>query len=81
MLNAQNICISYANTLLDYKNLRFFKIVRTINNSTYQLELPQSMSNIFPIFYSWLFHFDKSDPLLGHFILPLPFIWFDKNLV
>ena len=38
------------------------------------------MSGIFPVFYPWLLHLDKSDPLPRQIIPPLPPIWFDKEV-
>lgn len=80
MLNARNIRTIRANKSLDHKNLGPFKIVRTINNSAYELDLPQSMSGIFPVFYPWLLHLDKSNPLPGQIIPPPPPIWFDEEV-
>ena len=39
------------NKLLNYKNLRFYKIIKIFNNFTYKLNLFNSMSNIYLIFY------------------------------
>lgn len=80
MLNAQNIWNNRVNKSLNHKNLRPFEILRTINNSAYEFDLPQFINGIFPMFYPWLFHLDKSDPLLEQ-IIPLPsLIGFDKKV-
>ena len=39
LLDTQNIWTSYANKFLDHKNLKTFKIVRTINNLAYKLDI------------------------------------------
>ena len=52
MLNARNIKTKRPSKGLDYKNLGPFKIVRAINNSAYELKLPQSMESVFPVFPS-----------------------------
>ena len=80
MLDAQNIRTSRANKSLDQKNLGPLKIIRVIDNSSYELKLLISMSSIFPVFYSWLVHFYKIDPLPRQIILPPPPIWFDEDI-
>jgi hypothetical protein len=50
---------------LDYKNLRPYPIVRAINNCAYELELPDAMKDIFPVFHPWLLHLEDSEPLPG----------------
>ena len=52
MLNIRNIKTIYLNKLLDYKNLRLFKVVRVINNLVYKLKLPLAIEGIFLVFYS-----------------------------
>lgn len=80
ILDTWNIWISYANKSLNYKNLKPFKIIRIINNLAHKLDLPQSISGVFLIFYLWLFYLNKSNPLPGQIIPPLSFIWFDKKV-
>ncbi len=50
MLDSRNIKTSRSNKSLNYKNLEPFKIVRTINNMTYELKLLDDI-NIFSVFY------------------------------
>lgn len=80
MLNASNIYRNCTNELLIYKNLRFFKILRVINNSTYKFKLFQSINSIFSIFYTCFFYFNKSYTLLGHIIPLFLSIQFDKKV-
>ena len=51
ILNIRNIKIIYLNKLLNYKNLRLFKIVRVINNLVYKLKLFLVINGIFLVFY------------------------------
>ena len=80
ILDVQKIRTSYANKSFDHKNLGPLKIIRTINNSTYKLNLSQSISDIFLIFCTWLFHLHKSDFLPEQIIPLLPLIWFNKEV-
>ena len=50
MLNSRNIKITRSNKFLDYKNLKLFRIVRVINNMTYELELSNEI-NVYLIFH------------------------------
>lgn len=60
--------------------MRPFEIEKAIKNLAYKLDLLQSISNIFPVFYPWLFYLNKSDLLSRQIILFLPLIWFDKKV-
>lgn len=71
MLDTRNIKTRRPSDSLDHKNLGPFKIVRAINNSAYELDLPSSMK-IFPVFHPWLLHLDGSDPLPGQVNPPPP---------
>ena len=56
MLDFKNLKIARSNKNLNYKNLKFFKIIRVINNSVYELKLSNNMQNIYSMFYLWLLH-------------------------
>ena len=62
ILNSRNIRITRLSKLLDYKNLKPFRIIRVINNIICELELPKGM-NIYSIFHSWLLYINNSDLL------------------
>ena len=51
MFNIRNIKTTYLSKLLDYKNLRLFKVVRVINNLIYKLKLFLAIEGIFLVFY------------------------------
>ena len=63
MLNERNIKTARSNKSLDHKNMRSYKITRVINNSAYELRLPDSMKKVFPVFHPWLLHRFVDDPL------------------
>ena len=65
MLDSRFLKTLRPNSGLDYKNLGPFTINRVISNSAYQLDLPESMSGVFPVFHPWLLHLDNSDPMPG----------------
>ena len=52
----KNLKIARSNKSLDYKNLKFFKIIRVINNNVYELKLSNNIQNIYSIFHFWLLH-------------------------
>ena len=39
------------NKFLNYKNLKFYKIIKIFNNFAYKLDLFNSINNIYLIFY------------------------------
>ena len=65
MLDARNIKTDRPMNSLDSKNLGPFRIIRCINNMAYELDLPESMTGLFPVFHPWLLHLDKHTPLPG----------------
>ena len=79
MLNARNIKTKRPSKSLDHKNLGPFPITRVINNSAYELRLPQSINGTFPVFHPWLLHKTAGDPLLGQKKLPPPPIYTDDE--
>ena len=52
ILNTKNIKTIKLNNSLDYKNLNSFQIKKIIDNIIYELNLLESMLNIFLIFHS-----------------------------
>ena len=60
MLNSKHIKIIKFNNFLNYKNFDFFKIIRAINNTTYELKLFDSIKNIFSIFHSWFLYLNNN---------------------
>lgn len=65
ILNIKNIRTTRLIKSLDYKNLVPFKIIRVIDNNAYELDLPEAINGVFPIFYPWLLYLNKSNPLPG----------------
>ena len=63
MLDSRYISIIRPNRGLDYKNLGPFEVVRAINNSAYELDLPKSMEGVFSVFHPWLLHLKDGDSL------------------
>ena len=51
MLNNRNIKTIKLNKLFDYKNLRFFKIIKAYNNSIYYLKLFILIKKLHSVFY------------------------------
>ena len=48
---------------LDYKNLKWYSIVRAINNCVYELKLLDVIKDIFFVFHFWLLHLDDDKSL------------------
>ena len=65
MLNRRFIETMRPNKSLNWKNLGPYSIKKVINNTAYQLDLPDSMSEIYPVFHPWLLHLNESNPLPG----------------
>ena len=53
------------NKSLDVKNLGPYRIIAAKDNMAYELALPESMSEVFPVFHPWLLHLDDGRPLGG----------------
>ena len=51
------------NKSLNYKNLEPYQIKKAINNFAYELNLPESISAVHPVFHSWLLHLNESNLL------------------
>ena len=51
MLDSKFITTIKPNKSLDFKNLEPYKIIRIINNIAYELDLPDNIKKIFPIFH------------------------------
>ena len=51
MLNVKFQATRRQNKSFDFKNLNLYRIVRKINNITYELELLKTITKIFSIFY------------------------------
>ena len=65
MLDRRFITTKRPNQSLDHKNLGPYTIKREINNTAYELDLPETMNQIFPVFHPWLLHLDEANPLPG----------------
>ena len=52
MLNSRNIKTIKSNKLLNYKNLKSFKIIKTYNNLIYYLKLLTSIKRLYFVFNS-----------------------------
>ena len=79
MLDGRNIPTTRPNKSLDFKNLGPFTVIRAINNTAYELDLPQTLRGIFPVFHPWLLHLDNSDPLPGQQEPPPPPVHVDEG--
>ena len=64
MLNRRFIETMRFNKSLNWKNLEPYSIKKVINNIAYQLDLSESMNEIYSVFHSWLLHLNESNPLL-----------------
>ena len=58
MLNTRFQKTTRFNKNLNYKNLKFFRIVRIVDNLIYELKFFEIMQNIFSMFRSWFLHLD-----------------------
>lgn len=56
MLDRRFISTKRPSSSLDYKNLGPFRVKRVIKDSAYELDLPDSMRSIYPVFHAWLLH-------------------------
>lgn len=56
MLDRRFIDMKRPSSSLDYKNLGPFRIKRVIKDSAYELDLPDSMRGVYPVFHAWLLH-------------------------
>ena len=72
MLDRRNIKTKRPNKSLDHKNIGPYAIKRAIDNFAYELDLPENMGKVHPVFHPWLLHLDNSDPLPGQVIAPPP---------
>ena len=63
MFDSRYINIIKFNRELNYKNFDSFEIVRTINNSVYELNLSKSMKKMSSVFHLWLLHLKDDDSL------------------
>ena len=68
MLDTRNIRTTRLNRSLDFKNQGPFKIVCTINNLAYELELLKEIGRVYNVFYLQLLYLVSSNPLLGQTI-------------
>ena len=51
MLNAKFQTTRRQNKSLNYKNLNSYRVIRKINDMTYELKLSTTMTNVFSIFH------------------------------
>ena len=56
MLNVRFQATRRQSKSLDLKNLNSYRIIRKINDMTYELKLLATMSKVFSIFHSWFLH-------------------------
>ena len=61
MLNVRFQITRRQNKFLDYKNLKSYRVIKKINNITYELELSVTMTEMFSVFHSWLLHLNDGD--------------------
>ena len=61
IFDSRYINIIKFNRELNYKSFDFFEIVRTINNSVYEINLSKLMKKMFLIFHFWLLHLKDND--------------------
>ena len=73
MLDARYIKTIRPSVSLDHKNLGPYEVIRVIdNNSACELKLPDSIKGVYPVFYIWLLHLDRSNLLPRQVIDPPP---------
>ncbi|KAG9377821.1 Chromatin organization modifier domain protein [Pyrenophora tritici-repentis] len=65
LLNAKHIKTERPVKSLDHKNMGPYQITRVIDNMAYELDLPDSLKNIFPAFHPWLLQPYEDDALPG----------------
>ena len=65
MLDTRNLRTRRPSASLDLKNRSPFTIVRAINNTAYELDLPPQMKRIHNVFHPWLLHLVDDAPLPG----------------
>ncbi|KAK1913060.1 hypothetical protein P3342_004996 [Pyrenophora teres f. teres] len=65
LLNAKHIKTERLVKSLDHKNMGPYQITRVIDNMAYELDLPESLKNIFPAFHPWLLQPYEDDALPG----------------
>ncbi|CAE7222323.1 RNA-directed DNA polymerase [Pyrenophora teres f. teres] len=65
LLNAKHIKTERPVKSLDHKNMGPYQITRVIDNMAYELDLPESLKNIFPAFHPWLLQPYEDDALPG----------------
>ncbi|KAG9383027.1 Asp-protease-2 multi-domain protein [Pyrenophora tritici-repentis] len=65
MLDTRNLRTKRPSASLDLKNRGPFTIVRAINNTAYELDLPANMKRIHNVFHPWLLHLVDDNPLTG----------------
>src|SRR2546423_12794088 len=65
MIDARYLNTERPNKSLDHKNLGPYIIQKIHNNTAFELNLPESLSSIFPIFHPWLLHLANDSPLPG----------------
>ncbi|KAG9376489.1 hypothetical protein A1F94_013036 [Pyrenophora tritici-repentis] len=63
--NAKHIKTERPVKSLDHKNMGPYQITRVIDNMAYELDLPDSLKNIFPAFHPWLLQPYEDDALPG----------------
>ena len=56
MLNVKFQVTRRQNKSIDFKNLSSYRVIKKINDMTYELELFVTMTDVFSIFHSWLLH-------------------------
>ena len=65
MLDARFQATRRQSKSIDFKNLGPYRVIKKIDGMAYELELPATMTGVFPVFHPWLLHLDDGIPLQG----------------
>lgn len=71
-VNSKNIKTNRPSKKLDWKNLGPFMITKVIGCQSYQLQLPENLKSIHPVFHTNLLRPDQNNPLPGQTKEPNP---------
>lgn len=77
-LNAKNIKTKRPSKKLDCKNLGPFVVIKVVGSHSCQLQLPENLKSVYPIFHTSLLRPDPDNPIPGQTNEPNPPIEIDK---
>ena len=76
-VNAMHFASERDSKLLSVKNAGPWKIICTIRNKAYELDIPQQMKDagLTPVFHPWKLHLALRDPFPGQILEPGPLVF------